>query len=160
MNLRLCSGCVPTQKTSAPPILPLQQYTVSHTNLKDRQVASAFIAMTRPARFCLALLVASSQLSVCERRQASPPPRAKSTEAAGSTPAKVITRRISQAMSSLQVLDIMQAEQENPNMDLIAAARAWIRLAGLRRSGVTNHVFFPGFIGQTKRLLKKPSGQP
>ena len=85
----------------------------------------------------------------------------RSTEGEGCTPARVITRRITQAVSASQVLDIMQAEQENPNMDLIAVATAWTRLAQLQRSinaETTNSPAFLMLVCLTGSLLERPAG--
>ncbi|CAJ1397298.1 unnamed protein product [Effrenium voratum] len=118
--------------------------------------------MTRPAHFCLVLLLVwqlkvgcqwaftncPAQLGiprrlagrtvrqVRERRQASPRPRPKQrgTGEDEHTPPRVITSRVRNAASAAEVLTVMQSEQENPELNLISVSAAWCRLAQLQHS--------------------------
>ena len=74
----------------------------------------------------------------------------------------MITSRVKQAGSVAELLDIMQAERENPQMDLIASAAAWIKLAKRQRREIADlakHSYSSAFVEQTQRLLEKPRGQ-
>ncbi|CAJ1366111.1 unnamed protein product [Effrenium voratum] len=94
---------------------------------------------------------------VRERRQA----RQSSAEGDSYTPPKVITR-IKSAASASAVLAVMQAEHENPRMDLIAVAAAWYKLAQLQRSinaEVTSSSSFLMFVQRSPSFLEQPTGR-
>ena len=104
--------------------------------------------------------VARTVRRVRERRQVSPRPRPnqRSPEADGYTPAKVITSHVKNSASSAEVLAVMQSEQQNPNMDLIAVAAAWCKLANLQRginAQPTNYTSLLMLVRLTQSLLEK-----
>ncbi|CAJ1433978.1 unnamed protein product [Effrenium voratum] len=98
---------------------------------------------------------------VRERRQPSPRPR-ESRDGLEFTDPRVSTSRVKQAGSVSDVLGIMRAEHENPEINLISVSAAWIKLAKRQRSkmaDVATHSYSSAFVGQTQSLLEKPTGQ-
>ena len=88
--------------------------------------------------------------------------RQSSAEGDSYTPPKVITNRIKSAASASAVLAVMQAEHENPRMDLIAVAAAWYKLAQLQRSinaEVTSSSSFLMFVQRSPSFLEQPTGR-
>ena len=100
---------------------------------------------------------------VRERRQPSPRPRPQGSGAGdGHTDPRVITSRANQADTALQVLKVIWAERENPELNLISVSAAWKRLAELERSitkDVTQHPSLLSFVNLTEVLLQTPTSR-
>ena len=119
-------------------------------------------AFTDSAQFGWQRPVGAIQRRVRERRQPSPRPRSQSgTEKAGHTPPWVVTSRVKAAQSASAVLAVIQAEQDNPDLNLISISAAWSALVRQQRSITANVINSPSltlFINLTKSLLGRPSG--
>ncbi|CAJ1445956.1 unnamed protein product [Effrenium voratum] len=100
---------------------------------------------------------------VRERRQTSPRPRSEHRRSgaveAGHTDPGIIIQRVTKASLASEILDVMLAERENPEMNLICIGAAWTRLAKHQRSmnSACKSQSVQSFVTMTQSLLENKS---
>ena len=96
-------------------------------------------------------------------RQTSPRPRSEHRRSgaveAGHTDPGIIIQRVTKASLASEILDVMLAERENPEMNLICIGAAWTRLAKHQRSmnSACKSQSVQSFVTMTQSLLENKS---